>query len=165
MNTKLLRKILAVTITSFALLAIATPLAAEEPIDKTEYPYCCNSDSELQRGRYSRRSNTEKVETIDAEVVEVNRYSSRGRMSQGVHLLVNTGDDTVEVHLAPSWYLEERNFAIAPEDKIAITGSRIDVDGESAIIARQIKKGNETLTLRDEEGYPLWRGAGRGWRR
>ena len=44
--------------------------------------------------------------------------------------------------------------------KIAITGSRITIDGEQTIIARQIKKGKETLVLRDEAGVPLWR----GWR-
>ena len=164
MKTKLVWKILATTITSLILVAItASPLAAEEPLDSTEYLYCCqDNQSGWNRGRYSRRYDLNNIETLDGEVVSVDTYTSRRGVSQGVHLLVNIGKETVEVHLAPSWYLEERDFEIAPEDKIAITGSRININGEQAIIASQIKKGNATLTLRDENGFPLWRG--RGWR-
>lgn len=163
MNVKLVRKILAITTTSLILVAVAAPIAAEEPLDRTEYSYCCNSKSESRKERYSTRYKPEKVETINAEVVKVNRYSFRGRMSQGIHLLVDTGNDTIEVHLAPSWYLEDRDFTFAPEDKIIITGSRISLDGEPEIIARQIKKGDRIFTLRDEDGYPLWRGWRRNW--
>ena len=164
MNIKLAWKIVVVTITSFILVAVsASPLAAEEPMDNSEYIYCCQGNqSSWGRGRHSRRYNIDKIETVNGEVVSVDTHTSRRGVSQGVHLLVNTGQETVEVHLAPSWYLEERDFEIAPEDKIAITGSKIDINGEKAIIASQLKKGNETLTLRDEYGFPLWRG--RGWK-
>ncbi|MDJ0743165.1 MAG: hypothetical protein QNJ32_07365 [Xenococcaceae cyanobacterium MO_167.B27] len=162
MNTKLAWKIVATTITSFILVIIAaTPLAAEQPLDSSEYNYCCRSHPGWGRGRYSTRYDLNKLETLNGEVVSIDTYTSRRGVSQGVHLLVNTGKETLEVHLAPSWYLEDQDFAIAPEDKIVITGSRINIDGEEAVIARQIKKGNETLILRDETGFPLWR----SWRR
>ena len=165
MFIKLVGKILTVTVTSLVFLAIAaTPLAAEEPIDSTEYPYCCHSSSGWNRGRSNPRYNPNQVETINGEVVRVDSYSSNRGTSQGIHLLVSTGKETIDVHLAPSWYLEERDFAIAPEDKITITGSKIDLNGEQGIIARQIKKGNESLILRDRYGYPLWRRQGGGWR-
>ena len=113
------------------------------------------------RGRYGRKYDLSQIETLDGEVVSVDAYTSRRGVSQGVHLLVKTGKETLDVHLGPSWYLEDQNFVITPEDKIAITGSRINIDGESAIVASQIKKGSETLVLRDENGFPLWS----GWRR
>ena len=163
MNIKLVGKILAVTITSSILVAVlASPVAAEETVDNSEYLYCCQQNqSGWNRGRYSRRYDLNKIETLNAEVVSVDAHTSRRGVYQGVHLLVNTGKATIEVHLAPSWYLEDQNFAIVPEDKITITGSRINIDGEQAIIASQIKKDHETLILRDEDGFPLWR----GWRR
>lgn len=172
MNNKLAWKILAVTISSLILAAMglppsfriaASPLAAEEPPDNSEYIYCCQ-DNQFSWGRYrySRRYDLGNIETLDGEVVSVDTYISRRGVVRGVHLLVNTGKETVEVHLAPSWYLEEQNFAIAPEDKITITGSRISLDGEQAIIASQLKKGSETFILRDNNGVPRWRG--RGWR-
>ena len=163
MSNKLAWKIVAVTISSFILIAIApTPLAAEQPLENFDYPYCCQNDQfEGGRGRYSRKYDLSQIETFDGEVVSVDAYTSRRGVSQGVHLLVNTGKETVEVHLGPSWYLEDLDFVITPEDKIAIKGSRINIDGEPTIIASEIKKGSESLMLRDENGFPLWS----SWRR
>ncbi len=163
MHTKLAWKIVAIILSSFILVAIApTPLAAEETLDNFDYPYCCQENQfGGSRGRYSRKYDLSQIETLDGEVVSVDAYTSRRGVAQGVHLLVNTGKETVEVHLAPSWYLEDQDFEITPEDKIAITGSRINIDGQPAIVASQIKKGSETLVLRDENGFPLWS----GWRR
>jgi len=47
-------------------------------------------------------------------------------------------------------------FAFSP----AIAGSRVTVDGKPAVVASEVKKGNETLRLRDAQGLPYWR----GWR-
>ena len=171
MNTKLVQKIVAVTITSLILAAIglspslqsaSITLAAEETLDNSEYPYCCQGNpSGWGRGRYNGKYyDLNKVETLNGEVISVDRFKSRRGVSQGVHLLFNTGKETLKVHIGPSWYLEDRDFAIAPEDQIEIVGSRINIDGKPAIIASQIKKGSETLMLRDENGLPLWR----GWR-
>ena len=33
--------------------------------------------------------------------------------------------------------------------------------GEDVVIAREIKKGDQVLTLRDAKGFPLWSGQGR----
>ena len=71
--------------------------------------------------------------------------------------MIKTPQETIEVHVAPSWYLAEQDFEIDTEEKVIVIGSRINIDGEEAIIAREIKKGDRTLTLRDENGFPMWR--------
>jgi hypothetical protein len=43
---------------------------------------------------------------------------------------------------------------------VEVTGSRVTFDGKPALIAAEIKKGNEALTLRDASEYPVWS----GWR-
>jgi hypothetical protein len=50
---------------------------------------------------------------------------------------------------------------IMPGDKIEVKGSRITFQGKPTIIAAEVKKGEETLKLRDENGFPVWA----GWRR
>ena len=163
MKIKLVLKVLLTTITSFILvLVVASPLAAEEPLDNSEYIYCCQDNQSHwhgHRGRHSRNNyNLNKIETLNGKVVSVDTYPSQRGNSEGIHLILKTGKELVEVHLAPSWYLEKQNFEIVAEDKIAITGSRINPNGRREIIASQIKKGNEILRLRDENGFPLWRG-------
>ena len=80
----------------------------------------------------------------------------------GVHLMLQTDKETIAVHLGPSWYIDKQTPKIETNDTITVTGSRVTVDGKPAIIAAQVKKGNEILKLRDENGIPVWRRAGRG---
>jgi hypothetical protein len=42
-----------------------------------------------------------------------------------------------------------------------VRGSRITFEGKPAIIAAQVKKGDRSLTLRDDSGVPAWSGQGR----
>jgi hypothetical protein len=82
-------------------------------------------------------------------------------MSGGMHMNVKTDKETVSVHLGPSWYMENQDVKLEPKDKVEVKGSKITFDGKPAIIASEVKKGDDTLKLRDDSGYPVWA----GWRR
>lgn len=110
---------------------------------------------------YSRMYDPQTVETVSGEVTVVNRITPMRGMRYGVHLQVKTGKGTVSVHLGPGWFIEHQNIKIRSGDTVEVKGSRIMFDGKSAIIAAQVKKGDEVLTLRDENGFPVWA----GWRR
>jgi hypothetical protein len=69
---------------------------------------------------------------------------------------------TFDVHLGPAAFVSSKNFEFAKGDRIAVTGSKVKMSGEDVIIAREIKKADKTLTLRDAQGFPLWSGRGRG---
>jgi hypothetical protein len=43
-----------------------------------------------------------------------------------------------------------------PEDKIEVTGSKVKQDGADLILAREVVKGDDTLTLRFKDGKPAW---------
>jgi hypothetical protein len=79
----------------------------------------------------------------------------------GTHLTLKTKTETLEVHLGPTAFLNEKNVAIAKGDTLVITGSRVTVDNEKAFIAKEVKKGDNTWTLRDAAGLPMWRAGGR----
>ena len=111
--------------------------------------------------QYGRLYDPKMVETISGEVVKVDRIAPLRGMSAGVHLLVKTDTGKVSVHLGPLWYLENQDVKIQPKDKVEIKGSRVTVQGRPALIAAEVKKGDETLKLRDDAGVPVWS----GWRR
>jgi hypothetical protein len=46
-------------------------------------------------------------------------------------------------------------------DRVEVQGSRIGSGTETAIIAGEVRKGDETLSLRNEAGVPAWSGARR----
>ena len=76
----------------------------------------------------------------------------------GVHLTLTTKDGSKDVHLGPSTYLAEKKFTMHKGDTLEITGSLVKMGGAEAVIAREVKKGSETLVLRDKNGKPLWSG-------
>ncbi len=82
-------------------------------------------------------------------------------MSAGIHMNVKTDKETISVHLGPSWYLENQDLKIEPKDKIEVKGSKITFEGKPAIVAAEVRKGDEVLRLRDDAGFPVWS----GWRR
>ena len=99
------------------------------------------------------------VETVQGKVLSTEKTQQRGR---GVHLMLQTDKETIAVHLGPAWYIDKQTPKIETNDTITVTGSRVTIDGKPAIIAAQVKKGNEVLKLRDENGIPAWSRAGRG---
>jgi hypothetical protein len=111
--------------------------------------------------QYGKMYNPKTVETISGEVVSVDKITPMKGMSYGVHLTVKTNKETISVHLGPEWYIESQDVKIMPKDKVEVKGSRITFGGNPAIIAAEVKKGEQVLKLRDENGFPVWS----GWRR
>jgi hypothetical protein len=110
---------------------------------------------------YARMYNPQTVETISGEVVSIDKITPMKGMGYGLHAVVKTDKETISVHLGPGWYLENQDVKIEPKDKIEVKGSRITFEGKPALIAAEVKKGDEVLTLRDAQGIPAWS----GWRR
>lgn len=109
---------------------------------------------------YARNYDVNTVETISGEITEVSYQPSKKRAAlMGVHVVVKTETETIPVHLGPVWYLSEQE-KLEKGDKIAVTGSRITYDGAPAIIAATVERNQMTLRLRDQNGFPVWR----GWR-
>lgn len=102
------------------------------------------------------------VETIQGKVVSVEKATRGQGRSYGVHFTLQMDKETIAVHLGPDWYIDKQAPKIETNDTITVTGSRVTVGGKPAIIAAQIKKGSETLKLRDENGIPVWRRGARG---
>ena len=101
------------------------------------------------------KGTVESVETITGT-------GGRGRRAMGgTHLVVKTEREAIEVHVGPTAYLTEKGITLAKGDTLEIVGSRVTVDKEPFVIAKQIKKGDKTWTLRDASGRPLWSGRGR----
>jgi hypothetical protein len=143
MKGEAMRKLFMVTriILGMALaIAVATPLA---------YP-------QMMGGRRGMRNYDPKSEvTVKGTVEEVKSFTGRRGWS-ATHLTLKSGEETLDVHLGPAAFLKQQGFEFAKGDEIEVTGSKVKFAGGDAIIAREVKKGGETLTLRDSQGIPKW---------
>ena len=73
------------------------------------------------------------------------------------HLVLRTADHgAVEVHLGPSSWVAKQSVSFKTGDQIEIIGSRVKYAGSDVIVARQIRKNGQTLTLRDTQGISRW---------
>jgi hypothetical protein len=135
-----------------------------------------SSDSFAQRGpgmmwrgsggwgpgtQYNRMYDPKTVETISGEIIAVDRITPMKGMTGGIHMNVKTDKETISVQLGPSFYIENQDVKLQAKDKVEVKGSRVTFDGKPAIIAAEVKKGDEVLKLRDDAGFPVWI----GWRR
>ena len=96
------------------------------------------------------------VATIGGRVLSVEKTAPANRRGNWINLLLQTGNETIAVQLGPDWYIDKQTPRIEANDTITVTGSRVTMDGKSAIVAADIAKRSELLKLRDINGIPVW---------
>jgi len=109
--------------------------------------------------RGARLYDPKTVTTVSGEVAAVQEVA--GRRGGGIHLELKTADGTSHVHVGPAWFLQGEGLALAAGDRVEITGSQVTVNGQPALIAQVVKKGDKAVALRDLNGVPVWAGRGR----
>ena len=72
------------------------------------------------------------------------------------YVTTKTDKDNIEVFLCPKKFLDDMGITFKADDAIQITGSKVKQDGADLILAREVVKGGETLTLRFQDGKPAW---------
>ena len=72
------------------------------------------------------------------------------------YLVIKSGADTLQVFLCPKTFLDQMGAIFKPHDTVEVTGSKVKQDGEDLILAREVDKGDDMLTLRFKDGKPAW---------
>ena len=74
----------------------------------------------------------------------------------GTHAILRTEYGILDVHLGPAAFLNRHHFSLAKDDQIEVTGSKFAGHLPVLIIAKELKRGQSFLELRDNTGKPLW---------
>lgn len=94
--------------------------------------------------------------TFTGTVDVVDEHAHPGITRMGMHLAVKTAEGVFDVHLGPAAFVKKEGMTFAKGDVITVTGSKVPYDSAEAILAREVKKGEKTLVLRNQKGIPLW---------
>ncbi|MEW5737566.1 MAG: hypothetical protein AB1938_01505 [Myxococcota bacterium] len=78
------------------------------------------------------------------------------RHTQGVHLKVQVGRQTLTVHLGPADFVDAR-LSFAEKDAVQFTGSNVTWEGQPLVLATVVTRGEKTVRLREDDGRPLFR--------
>lgn len=135
-----MRPVIALPALLFAALA-AAPLGARRP---------------LQKAPAAPAPPAAGLTTFDGTVAELVPMMGRG---MGLKATLDTKDGKRVVHLGPSAWLESHGLKLEKGDALTVKAKPMASGGEW--IAYEVTKGKATVTLRDDTGRPLWRGAGR----
>jgi hypothetical protein len=74
----------------------------------------------------------------------------------GAHLILQTTNGAIDVHLGDSRLLTASQFTISPGDKLRIIGETISCYGQrTQFVARLLQKGTQLLAVRSVRGLPL----------
>ena len=102
----------------------------------------------------SRLYDPSKEVTVSGTIEDVQQIP-HGRMT-GIHVLLKTASEKVDVRLGPSFFICNQGFSFAKGDEVEVLGAKAKVGGSDVVIAREVTKGGKKLTLRDASGRPLW---------
>jgi hypothetical protein len=110
----------------------------------------------MMMGNYDPKAEVTVQGTVD-KVEQMSDLSMSGMNmpGAGLHLLLKTDKETLDVHLGPAAFVE-KTMKFKEGDAIQVVGAKVTIMGKPALIAREVKKGDETLKLRDAQGKPLW---------
>jgi hypothetical protein len=146
------KSILLAIVLAFVLTAAVTPAFGQYP--------CCQRAFQAAPGKGPPNYDPATEVTLKGTLEAVDRHESPGGW-QGVHLRLKTDGGVIDVHVGPSWFVQEKGFAFAPGDALEVLGSRVALEGTDSLLAREIRRGGKTLVLRDARGIPAWSGGRR----
>jgi hypothetical protein len=112
--------------------------------------------AQMHRGAVPMYNSATEV-TLKGFVESINQVMGPQRWG-GTHLSLKADKETIDVYVGPSWFLTQNKMNFAKGDQTEVTGSRVKFGNTDALIAREIKKGGETFTLRNAQGFPEWSG-------
>ncbi len=99
---------------------------------------------------------TATVIDIEAKVTEV-REAPKGSPMEGLHLKVQSGAESLDVYVGPSEFVKVFEVKFTKGDQIHVIGSKVNSEGSTTVLAREVSIGTVTLLCRDKNGEPLWK--------
>jgi hypothetical protein len=93
------------------------------------------------------------VKGVVQEVQDFDCPVSEGELSS--HLMLQTPDGVLQVHLAPVRIMTSQKLSFTPGDQLAVLGAKIRLEGKDGLIAREVTRGNESIIFRDGQGRLL----------
>lgn len=144
-----------------AVLTIALSFSVLAVLSAVQEPPRSMSQTPMQRPAYDIKNETTFRGTVEAveNVAPEGRMGRRmgGRSMSGTHIRLKTESGTLDVHLGPTSFLEEKKLKLEKGDEIEVLGYRMKMGDDDVVLVRQLTRGDETWTLRDANGRPLWR--------
>ncbi|MCE5325971.1 MAG: PRC-barrel domain-containing protein [Planctomycetaceae bacterium] len=106
---------------------------------------------------YNNQFSADKISTITGTIDSVSTFRPAANATPGERLRIQGEDGKAYiVQLGPRSFVDAKGLNLASGDKISVTGSHVEMEGRMVVMATELRKGDQTLQLRDRQGKPLW---------
>jgi DNA/RNA endonuclease YhcR with UshA esterase domain len=75
-----------------------------------------------------------------------------------VHVTLKSDKGLLDVVVAPEKFLKDMEITFAKGDTLEVLGSQVAVDGNQIVLAREVTRNGDVMTMRDDKGKPVWVG-------
>lgn len=99
---------------------------------------------------------TQTVQAAEGRVTRIHSVPSPQVWLSGVQVVVQTAQGELHVLLGPTWFIDNQELHLAVGDTVHVVGSRVRPHGVDAMVAMEVKRGDDVLTLRGPDGLPVW---------
>lgn len=106
---------------------------------------------------FVQKYDADEARRIEGRVQSIGTFYPQSNSAPGLRLRVRTDEGrTVTVLGGPQAFARQQGVNFYNGDQVTITAARATVDGRQVYIAREIRSGDQTLRLFNEQGRPLW---------
>jgi len=105
-------------------------------------------------GRQMQPYDASKEETLKGKVTNV-AERAMGQMTT-VTITVSVDGKDWQVNVGTADFLKEKSVSFAKDDEVTIKGVKSETERGARIAAKEVTKGETTLTLLDKDGRPAW---------
>lgn len=131
--------------------------------------YCNDENNKGNHGRGSRgcdqgrESNHQSSAAERGSLETIKGAVASTDLADGNSFILSVDSKQYVVEIGPKWYWENEGISIKKGDNLRVTGFIVVEHGENTIAAQKITNldTGQSVTLRDNNGQPLWRGHGK----
>jgi hypothetical protein len=99
----------------------------------------------------------EKSEVKLAGVIQaVKNYDCAVSGTKGGHITLKADNETIEVHLAPTKFMEDFGIQFHVGETVTIVGTKAKWHDGQMMMARTVERNADRFFFRDEQGKPYW---------
>jgi hypothetical protein len=99
----------------------------------------------------------DRASVVDVAGIVTDVRNSPSGWLPGLHLIIATekkGD--IDVYVGPEAFVRDFGFKFTRGEEVRATGSKSKSDTGDVLLAREIRRRDVTVYLRDRDGNPLW---------
>lgn len=143
---------------SFVLLVIpffaAAAIFSAGILAKTQVVTLSALNRKLSLQHIQLRGTVARVLRTDCGAASQDRVDVRSPLCSSIDLIVLTQSEARRISVGPTLFLRRKQFLFVPGDRLVVLG--FQNPGSSIVLAEEIVRNKRAITLRSEDGKPLW---------